>query len=508
MPNALKFPFAPLLLAGLAPVWLFQSLSDVLRPEDLVRPAIVLVAAFALFLVAVKFLTGSWHRASLWSLGPLILLGMTTQGIAFLAGLAVPIVFGLIIDKGRVGVNSTFVLNLFAILQLGMAVFVVGPTLFVPNGITLSGSIPGETKLNQQPSIIHIVLDGYAASDVITDLYGHDNSTFETALKNQGFTVMERAFTPHNQTLFAMASVMNGTFVKTEDLPDIDTQKLRLQLGKAATKGAAPEILRATGYNFAYASNAFRPLHFGNGALRISGPPARFNSMESRLIARVRPLSEAATADHNAQVRNAFAPENYTIPAPPFFYFQHILSPHPPFSLTADGEFRSTILPVLSDASHFVKNSDENRRRYVEGYGEKLKYTNRALLQQLQDLPSGPIVVIIHGDHGSGSLWNHESLERSCALERFGTFFAVYSNVPQVQQAFADLSGAPFNLVNTYRVLFSALSDSEFENLPDTSFFNRWYEPRHLEPVSPDVRAASCTAHPSYRVPNSASQAQ
>jgi hypothetical protein len=509
MPNPLKFPFAPLLLAGLAPVWLFQRLSDVLRPEDMIRPAIILVSLFALLLVAAKFLTGSWHRAGLWSLLPIIFIAPMTLNMGLLVGLAVVLFISIIMEKGKIGANGTIVLNLFAILQLLIAGFVVGPTLFVPDGINLAGSIPEETKLREKPSIIHIVLDGYASRDVIADIYRYDNSTFESALEQEGFIVMEQAFTPHSQTLFAMASVMNGAFVKTSDLPpDIENAKLRLQLGKAATKGAAPELLRAEGYNFAFADNSFRPLHFGGGARKVSGPPALFNSMESRLIGRIWPESKFATADHNAQLRNAFNPENFAVPAPPFFYFQHVLSPHPPFSVTTEGGYRPTDSPALSDASHFVKGLSENRRKYVNGYLEKLIYTNKMQLRQLQNLPSGPLVVIVHGDHGSGSLWNHESLEQSCALERFGTFFAVYSNIPQVQQAFAAQSSAPFNIVNTYRVLFSALSDSEMENLPDTSFYNRWYEPRHLEPVSPDVRATACSAHPLYQVPNAAGRAQ
>lgn len=463
------------------------------------RPAIVLIAVFTLILVLLKFLTNSWHKAGMWALVPIIFLSVIIQGNAFLLGLAVVLSFALIIDKGRVSANGTAVMNVFAALQVIAAAFIVIPVSFVSDDIKLAGSIPAGTKLTEKPSIIHIVMDGYGARDVLAEVYGHDNSPFEAALKERGFIVMDRAFTPNNQTFFTMAAVMNGTYVRTEDLPDIENPILRLQLSKAISKGAIPQILRAEGYEIAFANNSLRGLRFGDGAVRVTGPPAIFNSIETRFFARLWRNSTLANADHNAQLRNAFESKNYMSFGNPFFYYQHVVSPHAPFSMTADGEDRRTISPSLRDASHFVQNSTDNWHKYIEGYSEKLKYTNKALLRQLQDLPSGPLVVIVHGDHGPGSLFDHESLGQSCALERFATLFAVYSNIPSVHQAFADLFDEPFNLANTYRVLLSALSDSELENLPDVSFFNRWSEPRHLERVSPDVRAASCTAHPLYQ---------
>jgi hypothetical protein len=181
-----------------------------------------------------------------------------------------------------------------------------------------------------------------------------------------------------------------------------------------------------------------------------------------------------------------------------------VLSPHPPFSLTAEGKDKQTISPNFLDGSHFVRQSAERRAQYIEGYVEKLKYTNQALLRQLANLPSGPIVVIVHSDHGGGAFYDHESLERSCALERFGVLFAVYSNIPQVQQAFAQLADESFNLANTYRVLISALSSAEIANLPDVSYYNPWTSPRTLTPVPPEVRAAPCDNPPRHSTDASA----
>jgi hypothetical protein len=486
------------------PVWHFTQLKDGFPPEDILRPAIVLAVVFTLILWFFRFAGRDWHRAGLWTMLPVIALVIATQSNALLAGLALAVLVTVFMERGKVTADSTLILNIFAVVLSVVPLSVVGATLFAGDRIDLRDASLEGVKLNERPSIVHIVLDGYSARDVAAQVYGHDNSVFEKALEEEGFLVMERAFTPHNQTLFAMTAVMNGVYLSPAVLPDIQDWKLRLRLGKTLTGGAVASLLRREGYQFAYTDNSFRPLRFGDGALRRGEPGVSLNSIESSLIATVLPSSSLATAAHNVRVRGAFAPENYDIPARPFFFYQHVITPHPPFSLTSDGGDRQTISPLISDASHFIGYSTERRRRYVEGYAEKLKFTNTALLRQMQNLPDGPIVVFIHGDHGGGSLFDHESLERSCAQERFATLFAVYSNIPQVQQAFSARSSAPFNLVNTYRILLSALSETEIATLPDTSFFNPWSEPRRLQPVPSDVRTAECRNHPLFEPPASA----
>jgi len=493
MINPFRFPFYPILLGALFPVVSFADSVDVFPVSDFLRPSIFLGCLFVLTLLLSKFLLRDWHRAGLLTYCLVSALFAATQNFIMFGTLAMTTLLVVALQKGRMSASGTVVLNFLVITQIFGALYRISPALFIGEGVNLQDTSLNAFELNQRPSIIHIVLDGYSSRKVLSQVYSYNNTTFEDTLGQRGFTVMKQAFSPHNQTLFAMASVFGGTYVETANLPKISNRRLRLKLGKAISQGAVPNLLRAHGYQFAYADTSYGPLQSSDGTLRVYKRAFPLNGFESRIISKVWPSSPFNTINyHNALVRSAFEPNNFAFPSRPFFYFQHVLSPHPPFSLTADGKDRATISPYISDGSHFVQQSAEKRAKYVDGYVEKLQYTNEALLRQLANLPSGPIVVIVHGDHGGGANFDQYSLEKSCALERYGVLFAVYSNIPKVQQTFAGLADESFNLTNTYRVLFSALSNTEIEQLPDISYFNPWSNPRALTPVPPGVRAAPC----------------
>ena len=432
------------------------------------------------------------HRSGLFTTCVVLVLVAATGHMVLFAIIAVATVLIFFLEKGNISATGSALMNAVVIVQAGAALYSASPAILPSAAIAVPSPFSASVALKLRPAIIHIVLDGYASGAVLSQVYGHDNAPFEAALTERGFTVMRRAFSPYNQTLLTVASVFGGTYIEADDLPDIDDIRLRLRLGKAVSSGAVPGLLQGEGYRFAAAQTPYGPLRSVDDATRGPGGVFVLNTIESSLIAAVWPSSPLATMSLDAHVRAAFDAENLAFGGGPVFYFQHILSPHPPFSIAADGKFRAPMSAGMDDASHLVRGSAERRARYREGYVAKLAFTNQALLRQLANLPAGPVVVFVHGDHGGGLLFDHESLTRSCAFERYGVFFAVYSNIAAVQQAFAQWSDADFNLVNIYRILFAALSDTEIAPLPDVSFFSPWTAPRSLTPVPADVRAAAC----------------
>ena len=84
------------------------------------------------------------------------------------------------------------------------------------------------------------------------------------------------------------------------------------------------------------------------------------------------------------------------------------------------------------------------------------------------------MVIIIHGDHGSGSRLIQDSAERTCLMERMRTTVAIYSNVPEISNAVA--TGGIDNTINIYRVIFAALLGRE---IPRTAgqYFAKWITP-------------------------------
>jgi len=191
-------------------------------------------------------------------------------------------------------------------------------------------------------------------------------------------------------------------------------------------------------------------------------------------------------------------PETFTKPyerelTEPYFLYLHLLTPHPPFDMTRNGK----VLPPeggfwsMNDGSHYTKHQPEREESYRRGYVEKLIYTNNGILSLVQRVIGDarqPTIVIVHGDHGGGKHFDHDSAERSCMGERFAPLLAVYASDGRLQRA---LPG-DINLTNLYRVVFNTYFGTEMPMLPDRSVFIGWTRPEQRRVISAEEMARSC----------------
>lgn len=353
-----------------------------------------------------------------------------------------------------------------------------------------------EIALATRPSIIHIVLDGYGASEPLADIYGHDTAPFFAQLEQRGFTVIDNAVVPYTQTLPSMASVMSGGPVNMTDDRG-DAKRLRADLGYTIRNGPVPALLEASGYTFARAESGYGYVDFG-GARDVTRRPIEVNPFDTLLLLS---LGDLFGPVHNRILKDAVAAGTLEDLPQPFFYYQHLLAPHPPFSIAADGSPRHSEGFTYADGSHFILGDPERRKRYIEGYREKVRFIEAALLSQIDAFPDGPKIVIIHGDHGPGAHLDHESADRTCMGERLRTFVAVYSDVPGVTRRLLSTSDAPFSTMNIYRVVLSALTETEFPSVAATSRFLRWNDPTAMVRVDAPDLARPCNAalHAEFR---------
>jgi hypothetical protein len=177
-------------------------------------------------------------------------------------------------------------------------------------------------------------------------------------------------------------------------------------------------------------------------------------------------------------VRDAFSADVVAKLEPPFFLYSHVLAPHPPFTMDREGNATSRWgFSLLGDGDHSLRNDESLIAPYREGYIEKLRYANGAVLAQVErmiDRIEGPLIIVIHGDHGSGSRLIQDSAEKTCLMERMRTTVAIYSNVPKIRAAISV--GGIDNTVNIYRVIFATLLGREF-SLAEGQYFAEWSAP-------------------------------
>ncbi|WP_119419071.1 hypothetical protein [Desertibaculum subflavum] len=362
------------------------------------------------------------------------------------------------------------------------------------------------------PHIVHIVLDGYSRADVLQNTYGFDNTPFLTALRARGFRVATEATTPFNQTLFVMGSIFSLGHIVDRDsfrTPAGDTPAYRNKLASVLRTGVLIQLLSRLGYDIQATPAEYAPLQPA-GVVGSDGRRSAFGHLgfRSAYIFAYDMLNQSAALE--PVTRYFLGPwldvveVNYSYLAQipirrfepatgrPLFVYQHVLAPHPPFNITPEGRRRPLAgFPfALSDASAIIRDNDRRRELYRLGYIDKLRYINGAILQQIDEIKAqlrGPLIVILHGDHGGGMHHDLDSKASTCVAERFSPLLAVYATDPEVLAQIRD----EFSLVNLYRAVFRTLLGADLPDLPEQSVFIPW-ELDGAMPVSDQERGIAC----------------
>ncbi|MFH0765353.1 MAG: hypothetical protein V2A61_02925, partial [Calditrichota bacterium] len=145
----------------------------------------------------------------------------------------------------------------------------------------------------------------------------------------------------------------------------------------------------------------------------------------------------------------------------PKFVFAHILIPHPPYIFAADGHPTSPPQTLLGQSWWLPQDK----------YVEQLKFLNheitRIVTNILQRSERSP-VIILQGDHGSGSLYQPEHLTDEFLLEKM-TIFNAY-HLPGGCDTLLYFAITP---VNSLRLVLKGVLGLDIPLLEDKSYFSQ-----------------------------------
>ena len=517
----LSYPFHPFLLALYFPIFLLSNNMGLFDVQDAHRTIGVGMGVVLLAFVVCRLVYRDAHRAALVTTSVLGLCfsfsflkdgllwgvsGFVTLCVLTGAGLVVAML-AFTMPAGSSG--SSLVLN------ASVAAMLVIPTYEVARARYTSATWGSHTASviaataqemladvhvpDTPPNIFHIILDGYSRNDVLQEVYGYDNSSFSNDLRELGFFVADRVTTPYGRTLQTVNSILSMNYLNgyiqsfASDYPSPSADDVRSALKRLSYR---PPVLRSfaeMGYQLVVVDTDYSALNMLSADNFLMGESSalRLTSYEQALLAttpipavlRRLPIWFPREHDPNVKLRFALDHHDYGGIEEPMFVLSHILSPHPPFTIDRDGKPMDDPESDLSDGNHWIRGDSQRRRMYRDGYLEKLRFTNRALVEQLRRLiasVSGPKVIIIHGDHGGGMFLDQDDRLATCLKERFSPFFAVYSTDPQFTDALAD----DLNLVNLYRVLFNTVFGTDLRLLRSRSFYTPWKDPTDLQEVT------------------------
>ncbi len=396
----------------------------------------------------------------------------------------------LIVLRTRRSLHTvTSFLNVVAVALVVMSMWNIGVFGFQTRGRLAPGPTPagasqGSPSTAALPDIYYIILDGYASSSTLQQVYGFDNQTFLDQLQARGFFVASESVSNYAQTFLSLASSLNMRYV--DDLverlgPDSEDRSVPYQLIR---NSEAMRLLKAKGYRFVNFRSGWGPTDrndhadldvacgLDNEFLMVLAQTTMLQALEPYLlgVARNRVLCTfAKLGEVPARV------------AEPRFVLAHITVPHPPFLFGAQGE---PVAGTPYEMSGWVWTQQDN-------YVHQLEFVNTQVLPMLDRILSNserPPVIILQADHGPASTfsdpkgpgWDHPT--DAMLQERMRIFNAYY--LPSDSNARPYASITP---VNTFRLIFNAYLGVSYDLLEDRSFYSSYKRPYRLLDVTEKV---------------------
>lgn len=420
--------------------------------------------------------------------------------------LAVVVWLGAVMRRGRVREDVTRNLSLTAILVgLVLVAFPVarlmrddsppshefGHSLEVEFDPELT---PGE--IHPDADIYHVILDGYGRADILRDLYGYDNEPFLDALRERGFCVVDSARANFTQTLLSLVKTMGGPVPMPGgfryDRDSRDRRPLARQLyrsvhGNPLTWGRDWQRTFATGYAATEVLDVDR----------FHSPPLALNEFE-RALAASTPLGvllnlvEARFGDvlHRQLVAHAFDRLPVAPDYPPRAYtFAHIIAPHPPFVFAPPGATAGAMVP-LADGDHVVGGDGLTVAQYRAAYRLQVAEVNLRMVKAIDAILANgrESVILLHGDHGPGSLlkWEDRIPDPVAARERLGILLAV--RLPDSHYDLCERANTPTGLLRELVTRMDGVRPAAYQ---EHSFFSTWSRPYDFVEIAPDGRVVS-----------------
>ena len=351
------------------------------------------------------------------------------------------------------------------------------------------------------PDIYYIILDGYGRADILSALYGYDNSPFLDGLRERGFFVGDQSQSNYLRTSLSITSSLNMEYINfTADLAGVES-KNRIPMFELASNNRARQLLQDAGYKFVLIDSGSAFTRFYDAEYFLTPFLTRPNLFEmwfystTALGALYEPelpitpflqqyLPVAGYSTHRIFILDALdklssVPE---IPGPKFV-FSHIIAPHPPFVLDKNGRALQPRYPyVTGDGASFVADEEF----YKQGYIGQVEYLNKRILAVMDDILKKsirPPVIIIQGDHGPGLLIMHDDTSDSCLWERASILNAYFFPEGKTNLLYPSISP-----VNTFRSVFNTFFGTSFELFPDQTYFSLFEVPYNFIDVTDKVR--------------------
>ena len=356
-------------------------------------------------------------------------------------------------------------------------------------------SLPNDQK---PPDVYYILADGYPRNDFIRQVLGYDNKDFLETLESMGFYVAWCSQSNYTDTRFSMASTLNMSYLDDgagipevvypgskldslirsgavqKNFADLGYTNITFESGykwlrwENSDMHLDPAIERAKRFFFNVAINDFEHLLLNTTAAKlILDMPFVVNPTQANKLAEILNNPRASHRDRVFYTLDKLPELPQKIREPKFVY-AHIIFPHPPFIVDAQGKS--------------LNNTPANE---LSAYADQIAYLDSKLVEivgsLLQNSDLEPII-IIQGDHGATLDYEGLGLDKS---HRLGILNAYYlPNHPNGNPI--DAMYSTITPVNTFRLIFDQYFNGHYGFLEDLSIVGRQSPYTTLECIPPE----------------------
>jgi hypothetical protein len=346
-------------------------------------------------------------------------------------------------------------------------------------------------EVGPKRDIYVLVLDEYANSAVLREVFQFDNHAFEDSLRQLGFTVPRLARSNYVHTLLSLPSLLNFSHLT----------RVAVEAGSRSTDATLPNyllehnrtvaFLRQQGYRY-----LFFPSQWWPSTSRSRTADWEFQAWQGFNLGRETTRSDLRRSHLSTTAFDLFHPghrwdadhvrrtlqglEQVPRVPEPTFAFAHLVTPHSPYVFTADCRLAGSAVP---------RGRSERQRAYTD----QLQCLNRLLLQTVRTIlrhSTPQPIIVIQGDHGTNLLRyssapSAEAVTAAQARERFGAFGAYY-----MPAGGAGLFGDTVTIVNVFQKVLShyfgaqvqPAADELYVSLERTPYLFRSVDPASLGP--------------------------
>ena len=486
-----RFLFVPFLFVLASLLQLNVVASNVVSPGQLVRPLVLLWLVLGLLVWPAYWLTRDWYWASL--LLTVLVLGFASSSDFFSSVLAVTLVIGVFalafLYLRRVSITRMHLMYILGATGIFFSVYALVTMLTILGRVPWAdyrGSIEAAEHYSLEnlspsslkPDIYYIVVDGYARSDILQEMFHFDNFEFVGFLQEAGFIVPSASLSNYPATPLSITSTLNMDYIDAL-VPALNDSPHRWLMEPLIDHSRLRAVLEAQGYQIISIGTNWTITDNPTADVYLSALPLVLTDFEGFLLDKTplgflqpalqRVAVMPTAASHRASILHSFETLADVAPRPgPKFVMAHIISPHPPFVFDPQGN------PLETGGSFTFQDADEfpgTVAEYSQRYVGQVQFVNAQLEKTIESIlaqSAMPPIIILQADHGSGLHTDLGSAEKTCIHERFSPFAAYY--LPGI-----DSRAVPDHIstVNVFRLVLNEYFEAGLPLLENRQYFYR-----------------------------------